>query len=190
MTFNARALAVFLVIFGAFYRVFRAEFLPDWPNFSPVLAIAFCGGLVFSGGLAAAVPLAALFVSDLLLNAHYHVPLVNPEMVAYYGCYAIAILTGRLLRGAGVGALLAGLVGNSLLFYIVTNTLAWIANPAYAQSAAGWLQALTVGLPQYPPTWVFFRNSLAGDLVFAALFLAAWKLAARPAETAAVPQHN
>jgi hypothetical protein len=189
MNFNSRALAIFLVIFGAFYRVFRVEFLPDWPNFSPVLAIAFCGGVVFSGGMAFAVPMAALFFSDLLLNAHYHVPLINPEMIAYYGCYAIAILSGRLLQGAGIGALFAGLVGNSLLFYIVSNTLSWVANPAYVQTLAGWFQALTVGLPQYPPTWMFFRNSLAGDVIFAALFLGAWKFAQRPAATVAVPQH-
>ncbi len=28
-------IAVFLVLFGAFYRVFRLEFLPDLPNFAP-----------------------------------------------------------------------------------------------------------------------------------------------------------
>jgi hypothetical protein len=34
------------------------------------------------------------------------------------------------------------------------------------------LQALTTGLPGYPPTWTFFRNSLIGDLLFAAFFIA------------------
>jgi hypothetical protein len=31
---------------------------------------------------------------------------------------------------------------------------------------------MTTGLPGYPPTWSFLRNSLLGDLLFASLFVA------------------
>ncbi len=41
------------------------------------------------------------------------------------------------------------------------------------KNVAGFIQALTVGLPGYAPTWVFFRNSLVSDLAFTAVFVLA-----------------
>ena len=38
---------------------------------------------------------------------------------------------------------------------------------------SGWVQALTTGLPGFPPTWVFLRNSLVSDLGFALVLLLA-----------------
>ncbi|MDB6149490.1 MAG: hypothetical protein JWQ44_938, partial [Chthoniobacter sp.] len=35
----------------------------------------------------------------------------------------------------------------------------------------GWTQAMTTGLPGYPSTLLFFRNTLLSDLSFSALFL-------------------
>jgi len=34
----------------------------------------------------------------------------------------------------------------------------------------GWIQALTVGVPGWDPTWMFYRNTLVSDLIFTALF--------------------
>jgi hypothetical protein len=66
---------------------------------------------------------------------------------------------------------LGGTLAASVFFYLVTNTGSWLGLTAYPQTFSGWVQALTVGLPGYPPTWTFFRNSLAGDLLFAACFV-------------------
>ncbi len=38
------------------------------------------------------------------------------------------------------------------------------------------MQAITIGLPGYPPTWQFFRNSLLSGGLFTALFAGAMKL--------------
>ena len=59
----------------------------------------------------------------------------------------------------------------SVIFYLVTNTGCWLTDPNYPPTFAGWVQSLTTGLPGYPQTWTFFRNSLLGDLLFAALFV-------------------
>jgi hypothetical protein len=56
-------------------------------------------------------------------------------------------------------------------FYLITNTASWLGSPAYAKSFAGWIQSLTTGLPGYPPTVCFFRNSLISDLCFTAVML-------------------
>ena len=170
-------IAVFLVLFGAFYRVFRLEFLPDLPNFAPLMAIAFCGGMFLPGRLAWTIPVGSLLISDLFLNVHYGASLMDWSMPVVYACYVLAVFMGTKLRGAGLLALLGATVGNAVVFYLVTNTLAWLGNPLYPQTFAGLIQSLTVGLPGFPPTWTFFRNSLAGDLIFTALFAGAFYLA-------------
>jgi len=38
-----------------------------------------------------------------------------------------------------------------------------------------------VGRPEFPPTWMFFRNTLVSDLLFTGLFALTLELAARRA---------
>lgn len=170
-------LALLFVGLATLYRVASAGWLTSLPNFSPVMAMAFCAGLAFPPMLAVSIPLVCLFLSDLLLNAHFGQPLVSPEMAGSYACYLIAIGTGLLLRKRGLPLLFGAVLGNALLFYLVSNTLAWWGNSLYPQTFAGWSQALTVGRPGFPPTWTFFRNSLISDLLFTAIFLGAFYLA-------------
>ena len=61
-----------------------------------------------------------------------------------------------------------------MFFYVITSTMSWGANPAYAKSFSGWFQALTIGDPAYQPqAWTFLRNSLLSDLFFGGLFAGA-----------------
>src|SRR5947208_615201 len=71
-------------------------------------------------------------------------------------------------------ATLAGTLACSVMFYLVTNSVSWWTDPAYAKNLNGWAQALTTGtgLPGFPPTLVFFRNSLIADLAGSAVLLA------------------
>src|SRR6266446_2108669 len=71
-----------------------------------------------------------------------------------------------------------GLLG-AVLFYLITNSLSWWQDPGYGKTIAGWLQALTTGLPGYPPTWTFFGNSLLSGGLFTGLFAGAMKLGAK-----------
>jgi hypothetical protein len=59
----------------------------------------------------------------------------------------------------------------SCLFYLITNTTAWISMADYAKTLPGWWQALTIGEPGFPPTLLFFRNTVVSDLSFTALFV-------------------
>ena len=97
-------------------------------------------------------------------------------MVAY-ACYAAAAYFGSRARDrAGVLDTMLGTLACSTVFYLVTNTVSWIADPAYAKNVAGWWQSLTVGIgiPGLPSTLVFFRNSLIADLSGAAILLATY----------------
>ena len=52
--------------------------------------------------------------------------------------------------------------------------MSWFVDPGYAKTLAGWVQAMTTGLPGLPPTFWFLRNSLLSDLAFSCLLLAAY----------------
>jgi len=174
------SVVVCLILAAALFRVLRETCLQQLPNFSPLLAMAFCGGLLLPGLLGWIFPLAVLLLSELALNL-----LLNyPPQVAAWPLYLLAVASGRWLagRGMGLGNFTAVLTANSVIFYIVTNAVSWISEPAYARSLAGLWQCLTVGLPGYPPAWTFFRNSLFSDFLFAGLIMLAWSLAARGRE--------
>jgi hypothetical protein len=147
-------------------------------NFSAAYALAFCAGVYLPGRLAWALPLGVMFGTDLLLNLlYYRVNPVTAYALVNYAGYGLIIAVGRSFRPrASWGALLGGGLLGAILFYLLTNTAAWLQDPAYAKTLAGWLQALTSGVPGYPPTWTFFRNTLLSGGLFTGLFVGAMKL--------------
>ena len=161
---------------------------PEWlPNFSPMAALCLCGAAFLPKRLAIVVPFVALFGTDLVLNAHYGFPLFTLEFFGTIVAFAaVAALGWRLRKNPRPGVILPAVLGGSLFFYIVTNTASWLTltEPSYAKTAAGWVQALTTGLPGYAPTWIFYRNTLTGDMLFAALFLACMHWSRQPAPLA------
>jgi hypothetical protein len=162
-----------LLLLGTFFRVIRVEVAPEvLPNFSPLMASALCGALFLPGLIGLVMPVAALAISDVVLNLHYGAPLLSSQLLWTLPGYLVAVAIGWSLRGrTGLIPVLGGTLAASVFFYVVTNTGSWLGLTAYPQTFAGWVQALTVGLPGYPPTWTFFRNSLAGDLLFAVFFV-------------------
>jgi hypothetical protein len=171
---RSECFALILLLCGTFFRVLRVDVAPEvLPNFSPLMASALCGALFLPGLMGVIIPVFTLLVSDALLNLHYGVPVISTQLLWTLPCYLIAVGIGWMMRNRPT--LLPALMGTlvaSVIFYIVTNTGCWVGAAAYPQTFAGWMQSLTTGLPGYPPTWTFLRNSLIGDLLFAALFVA------------------
>jgi hypothetical protein len=151
------------------------------PNFSAAYAIVFCAGLYLPGRLGWIVPLCVLAGSDLLITLIFYshgdfspgrfMLEEAPNYVAYAGMIGLGRVFGA--KRPWWMLTLGGLIG-AVLFYIVTNTGAWVSLP-YAKTLAGWIQALTQGLPPNPPTWLFFRNTLLSGGLFTALFVGAMK---------------
>lgn len=173
--------AIFVVTF-ALSRI--PGLLP--PNFSVAYAFAFCAGVYFRGALAWWLPLGVMFITDVGLNlAYYHCAPFGLYLLLNYALYGLLIALGRWFGArAGFSKLLLGGVFGAVLFYLLTNTLAWIQDAAYAKTVAGWIQALTTGRPDFhPTTWEMFRNTLLSGGLFTALFVAAEKMTAEsPAE--------
>ena len=148
------------------------------PNFSAFYALAFCAGAFFPGRAKWWLPLGTMLATDFLLNAfYYHQPILSGYMLVKLLCFAGLIGLGCLFsaRMSWLKLLCGGLLG-AVLFYLVTNTASWLYNPEYAKTIAGWIQALTSGTPNYPPTWTFFRNTLLSGGLFTGLFVGALKL--------------
>jgi len=155
-------------------------------NFSAAYAIAFCGGVYFSGAMAWWLPLGTLAATDLLLNVfYYHQPVFSWYMLVKTLGFVGIVGLGRLFsRRTKFLKLIGGGLLGAVLFYLITNTASWLYDPGYAKTFAAWIQALTTGLPGLPPTWEFFRNTLLSGGLFTALFVGAMKLTA-PAESPA-----
>jgi hypothetical protein len=170
--------ALLLMFAATLYRVGYA-FLgapAEWANFSPFAAILLCGAAYLPTRAALLLGAAPIIVADLMLNAHYHAPLIDTGMLSRYFSFGLILLLGFQVKKQRFhkllflfGATLAG----SLLFYLITNTGAWMATPDYPKTFPGWWQALTSGLPGYPPTLFFFRNTVFSDLFFTVLFVVA-----------------
>ncbi|MBT6850915.1 MAG: hypothetical protein HOA16_06935, partial [Opitutae bacterium] len=104
-------------------------------NFSPVLALFFCGAVYLRGSIGWVIPAVAVIGSDLVLNPTYGENLFAPFMLATYGSYGLAVFAGMYIaKRKSWTTLLGGAAGCSLIFYVVTCSCAWLYNPVYPKS--------------------------------------------------------
>jgi hypothetical protein len=168
------AAALLLVVLAAAYRLLAVH-EPALLNLAPLMALAFCSAVYTADRRWWAAPFIALALSDLYLNHHYATAYGDTwhvgSILVNLACYAAALGLGSLVakRRSWLN-LFSGALGGSVLFYLATNSAAWVADPFYAKTPAGWWQALTVGRPEFAPTLWFFRNTLVGDLLFTGVF--------------------
>ncbi len=170
------------------------------PNFSVAYALCLCSGIFLRGRIGWAMPLTTLVVSDILLNFWYQFGKgfdvwTSGAMLFQAGNYVgYAVLFGL---GRGLSPIsrwhwarrllpvLASSVFGAVLFYVVTNTLAWLLNPfrnpEYVKTLLGWWTALTVGTGGWPETWNFLLRGILSSALFSTLFAASWQNA--PAES-------
>ena len=176
--------------------------LTRWPgllptNFSAAYALAFCAGVYFPKRLAWWLPLGTLLVSDIALNLYYlyvaHVDSFKWTLLLNYVAWAALIWLGtRFNPKANLFKIVGGGMLGAILFYLITNTAAWLFNPfhnpEYVKTLHGWLIALTKGTGGYPQTWEFFRNTFLSGGLFAGLFAGAMKLAEAAEATEPEPE--
>ncbi|MGA1235544.1 MAG: DUF6580 family putative transport protein [Limisphaerales bacterium] len=156
------------------------------PSFSGIYALAFCAGVFLPRKLAWALPVAFLFITDLLLNTLvYKVGAFNSYQWLTLLGFVSVIGLGRVFRPSDSWLkLLGGGILGAILFYLLTNSAAWFFNPyhnpEYTRDLTGWMVALTKGTSGFPPTWEFFRNTLLSGGLFTGLFVGAMKLNEAP----------
>jgi hypothetical protein len=167
-------------------------------NFSVAYAFMFCAGVYFRGAMAWWLPFAVMVGTDIGLNFYYQHQGYSvwdlPDLANLffnYLAYAVLISLGRRFKPqSSLVKLIGGGILGAILFYLITNTAAWLFNPfhnpEYIKTFTGWIVALTKGIGGFPSTWEFFRNTLMSGALFTALFAAAEKATAEsPAEKTA-----
>lgn len=163
------------------------QVLSGLPNFTPMLAFAFAGSIV----LPKSVPWWTWFFLLLgvdMISLGWDKSIGSGEGLLAYTFFALTAWMGSRMRGnTSVLETLIGTLACSVLFYIVTNSFSWWTDAAYGKNVSGWVQALTTGIPGYPSTWMFFRNSFTADFIGTVVLLAAYNAEAFVRHLKAMP---
>ncbi len=159
----ARTLFTFLLILGA--AVSRV--LPHPPNVAPITALALFGAVYLDRKHTFIVPIAAMFISDMIIGFH-------SAMIWVYSSFIATGFLGLWLRNhRGAGRTILASVAGSVLFFVVTNFGVWLGSvQTYPHTPAGLMLCYTAAIP-------FFRNTLIGDLGYVALLFGVYELGMR-----------
>ena len=155
------ALTVFVLVAAA------SRLIPHPPNMTSITAIALFGGAYFSDKrLAFLVPLAALFLSDLILGFYSHMEVV-------YLSFALVVCIGIWLQKRRQILFITGAaLASSVLFFLLTNFGVWALESLYPKTVAGLFACFVAAIP-------FFQNTLQGDLFFTAVLFGGFALLER-----------
>lgn len=147
-----------LVALGVAGRLWQ----PAW-HVTPMAAVALAAGSVFPNPVVAAtVPLAALVLSNLGLDAYESLPMAAVVFAATAWPVLLGGLVRRMANGGRTAALLAvlgGALASSLVFFLTTNLAFWWFTAEYPHTAAGLAACYTAALP-------FYRWMPVGDLAW------------------------
>lgn len=158
-----RAVALISLVLAAA----ASRLVPHPWNLTSISAVALFGGAYFQDRrLAFAVPLGALFLSDLVLGLYN-------GMTVVYVSFSLIVGIGLWLRSRRQPALIAGAaLASSMLFFVLTNFAVWALGHLYPKTWAGLVTCYTAALP-------FFRNSLEGDLLYTLILFGGFTLMER-----------
>lgn len=167
---NVAALVVLVVLTAA------TRLLPHPPNFVPVGAMAIFGAAALpKQWLAFLLPLAAYYLSDLVLNNLFYGEYFDgfywgADPYVYGGVVLMIGVGTVVLRGSdlGWGRIAGAATGASLVFFLLSNLGVWAGGLLYPQTAAGLLTCYAAGLP-------FLASSLAANLIFSGVLFGAAK---------------
>ena len=160
------------------FVVTLSRLLPHPWNFTPVAAIAlFAGAYLLNSRMAFILPLAALLISDILIEIGFRMGFnayggFYPDIFVVYISFLIIIGIGRYLRN-NIKAIpvLLGVLSGSLIFYILTNFAVWVVSNGtmYPMTMTGLIECYVAAIP-------FFRGTLAGDVIYTGLLFGSFEL--------------
>jgi hypothetical protein len=162
-------------LFVIFAVLSRMPFMPHPWNFAPVTA-----SLLYFGARGSRrqlwIPFVLLAASDVILTKFVYAYHFTWDQLVVWAWYAAMLWLGTNLRENAKlheqqdwlrvgGASLAG----SVSFFVVSNFAVWAFWPTYPKTFSGLMTCYAVGIP-------FFRHTLAGDLLFTAVFFGSFAL--------------
>lgn len=172
------ALSGLFILFGACTRFFT--FIP---NFSALESLALFGGAYIAMRyVAILIPLAAMFLSDLVINNtiarpffpdHEGFVIFSDYMIWNTIAIVLIVLFGRLfLKKMNLLRGIAGILGATAIFWIISNIGAWLSSGLFPLTFAGMIENFAFALP-------FLKNSLLGNFVFGFILFGSYELLTR-----------
>lgn len=164
---NRNIVLVLLVVLAIVSRL-----IPHYSNFTALGAVAIFGGAMFKNSWKAfLIPIAALFLSDIVLNnIVYSAYRTSPGFqwftagfaFIYIGA-AVSVLIGKFnIKGFKILPILGSVALSSISFFLITNFGSWLANPMYTKSFSGLVLAYEAGIP-------FALNGLGSTAMYSAV---------------------
>ena len=163
-------IAVLLIVIAAVSRVIM---YPD--NFSPIIGMAiFAGAVIKDRRLAFALPVLAMFLSDVLFEVFNIAPgFWGWGQLVGYGILALITVIAFSMKKINVLSVAGYSIGSSLLFFFLSNSAFFVFdNPVYhlyPQNFGGLMQCYAAGLP-------FIQGTLMGDLFYCAVLFGGFAL--------------
>ncbi len=155
----------FLVLCAMIAAAAFTRLIPHLPNFTAVGAMALFGGAYFSNKkLAFAIPLVAMFLTDLIIGFH-------STIISVYVAFALIVVIGMTMiqKKKASNIVLASLTA-AVSFFLITNFAFWLTGVLYPLTAAGLAECYIAAIP-------FFGYTLVGNLFYAGVMFGMFELA-------------
>jgi hypothetical protein len=161
------------LLFGIVLIAALSRLIPHYPNVTPISGMALFGAAYFSRKwMAALIPFAALWLSDLILNntiyASYSEGFSLFGSPWVYLAFGLIVVMGWLgLKKISLPRVIGVSVSASLLFFLITNFGSWLA--FYPNTVEGLIACYGAAIP-------FLRNTILGDLFYVTVLFGAFEL--------------
>ena len=173
MKFNYKLVTftLLLVIITTLSKLFFSTKMA-WSGFSPIIAISLFAGMMVKDKTASfLLPLASLFISDVIIEVLFRFKLFPFEglykyQLLNYSILLITTLLGWALKGRNYSRLAIGAFSAPTLFFLLSNGSVWATSDGvlYTKDFSGLVACLTAGLP-------FYGHSLAATFIFLPVFI-------------------
>jgi hypothetical protein len=149
-----------------------SRFIPHYPNFTAIGSMALLGGAMLRKPLAAlALPLIALFVSDLVINNVMYpgatFTLFYEGAIYIYAATVLTVLLARLVNKVNVKNYLGLAIVSSVLFFLLTNFGVWQSGLLYAKTMSGLMACYAAAIP-------YALSQLAGTVLYGGAIMVAY----------------
>jgi hypothetical protein len=149
--------AIVLTVIAVAFRL-ASPALEIW-NFVPLGALSLYAGARLPRRWAWAVPIAAMALSDLVLD-FYGIPTPLLTRVTVYATFAATTLLGPIANLPKIGPSLLPILSasGSIVFFLTSNLATWAEGLNYPVTFAGLVTCYGMAIP-------FFGNTVAADLL-------------------------
>lgn len=166
----------FGILVAIIFLAALSRLMPHLQNFSPVCALGLFGAAHFEQKWKAfLIPLAATFLSDIILSQWIHTnqPFLYKGIEWQYLSYVLIVWTGfYIFKKMNLLSVITGVGTSTLLFYFVTNLGCWPGNPIYTQDLRGMIDCLLAGLP-------FVKGTILSNVFYTTLLFGGYYLMER-----------